>query len=520
MSNRRTSRHGPTGSPGGPASWKLACAGAAIALAAACERAPPGKDAIPSTGAVSAAGAPPSLTLTPPAPVQSIALHPVPPGAGEAARGSLSRRTPVVEAVAKAAPSVVSLGTERIVKTIYNVPLLARRAALLDPFFREVLLVPMPPQTRVTHSLGSGVIVDERGYILTNNHVIDRASRVRVVLDNNESYDASFVAADEVDDLALIKIDTGTNRPLRAIELVDGDELFLGETVIAMGNPFGLSQSVSVGVLSATNRPATYRGELLYRDILQTDAAVNFGSSGGPLLNIEGKLIGVNVAVYDEAQNIGFAQPVHRVRQLLGRWLSPQVLKKQWLGFSVEQDGRGVRVAFMPTNSPAREAGLPLHAVIQAVNGVATPDLLSFNRQLLGLEEGREIGVTWSLDGLPRTSRLTVLSSGKQNGNELAWQRLGLRLAPSVGSAVIPLRYQKSLPVEAVAADGPAARAGLEPGRYIWRINEAEIRNLDDVAMALANVQRGDRLSIGLADFLQNESTAVIRQSQVELVAN
>ena len=462
--------------------------------------------------------------LTPRAlpPMQAMPLGGGRMPARETGRGVFSRRTPVVEAVERASPSVVNLGTERIVQTIYNVPMLSRRAALYDKYLVEEVVIipmPMPPKTQRTHALGSGVIVDERGYILTNNHVIDRASRMRVMLDNNDTYDASLVAADEMDDLALIKIDVGTNRTLKAMDLVDTDEVLLGETVIAMGNPFGLSHTVTVGVLSATNRPATYRGELLYKDILQTDAAVNPGSSGGPLLDIEGKLIGVNVAIYQEGQNIGFAQPVHRVRELLGRWLSPQLLKKQWLGFAAEWDSGAVRVSFVPTNSPVQNSGMRVGAVINGVNGRATPDLFSFNRQLLGYNEGESVDVTWTFDGETRTSKLRVLSSAQQDGNELAWRRLGLKLKPAA-DAIMPLRYEKSLPIDDVEKDGPGASEGLQAGRYIWKINDIEIRNLDDVAVALENVHKGDKIVVGLADYSQDATNVVIRQSHVQVTAN
>lgn len=484
-----------------------ACSREAAAPAAA-EKAPPSSNAAAS------------LTLKTPPPTTTIPLTGGPIPGAEAARGSFSRRTPVVEAVAKARASVVNLSTERIVQTSYSMPMLARRAALYDQYLvQELVLVPMPPKRETKVSLGSGVIVDERGYILTNNHVIDRASRVHVILDDNLEYDATFVAADEVDDLALIKIDVGTNT-LRAIDLVDSDELMLGETVIAMGNPYGLSHSISVGVLSATNRPATYRGELLYKDILQTDAAVNPGSSGGPLLNIEGKLLGVNVSIHEEAQNIGFAQPVRRVRQLLGRWLSPQVLKRQWLGFSPEWQDGAVRVAFCPTNSQAMAVGIRPGAIINAVNGSPVADLFTFNRLLLALEEGATVSVTWSRDGETRTSMLKLVSSSRQDGNELAWQRLGIRFQPTVGKAVIPLRLSVSLPIAEIAKDGPAAAAGLQPGRFIWRINDVDIRNLGDVAIALEFVQKGDKVAVGIADYTQAETKSSVNLSNIQLVAH
>lgn len=435
--------------------------------------------------------------------------------------GAMLRRTPVVEAVAKASGSVVNLGTERIVQTRYAIPVLARRASQLDGFYQQqVVLLPLPPKQETTRSLGSGVIVDENGFILTNNHVIDRASRVRVSLENGEAFDASLVAADEMDDLALIKIALPAGRKLKAVELVDGDEMLLGETVIAMGNPFGLSHSVSVGVLSSTNRPATYQGEVLYQDILQTDAAVNPGSSGGPLLSIEGKLLGLNVSVFENAQSIGFAQPAHRVRKFLERWLSPQILKKQWLGFSVTGERGGVRVDSVSEKSPAFRSGIKAGAMIAAINGEPVSDLLTFNRRVLGLSTGNTVSVTWTLNGDTRTTEIAAEPLRFDDGNELAWKHLGMKFNPVVDKNVVPLRYEGSLPVSQIAQIGAAARAGLTVGRYIWKINDTNIHDLSDVSRALQSVRKGDTVNIGIVNFVETQQNIVAHQTYTQLVAD
>lgn len=473
----------------------------------------------------------PARQTNPPAGTQAL-----PPSAGQSVAfpngspmmprempgGTFSRRTPVVEAVEKAIPSVVNIGTERMVQTVYSDQMMSTRQQLLDQFFRDFFgAVPQPrqPKVRMTQSLGSGVVVDERGYILTNFHVIDRASRVRVMFDDDQTYDATFVAGDEVNDIALIKIHTGSNRLPKAIEFADNDELLLGETVIAMGNPYGLSHSVTMGVLSATNREASYRGQVLYRDILQTDAAVNPGNSGGPLVNIEGKLIGVNVAIFQQAQNIGFALPVRRVRQFLGRWMSPQHLRGEWLGFETAWDGSSVRVSYVDASSPAHAAGLRPGATITAIEGRPTQDHFAFNRQLLALPPGADVQVTWTLGGEMHTSRLTMLALPNARGNDLAYRRLGFTLHTTVGKAVAPARFEKCLPIESLRENGPAARIGLEPGRYITRINEYDIRNLDDVATALRDVQRGDVVTLALVDFSEREFDIIAHQSYVQLIA-
>ncbi len=491
----------------------LACA----ALLAACS--PKTEKAAPASAAPAATNAVATLTPAPPPPMQSVQFGNRNPQPGEIVHGSYSRRTPVVEAVQKAMPSVVNIGTERLLQMVYSDPIMKMRAQLMDQFVRDFYGVEPPRRVQLTHALGSGVIIDEHGYILTNFHVLDRATRVRVMLDDQTGFDAQFIAGDHTDDLALIKIDVGTNRVLHPVEFADSDELFLGETVIAMGNPFGLSHTVTVGVLSATNREASYQGEVLYHDILQTDAAVNPGNSGGPLLNIEGKLIGINVAIFQEAQNIGFAQPIHRARQLLGRWLSPQHLKRGWLGFETAGEGGAVKVSYVPASGAAGAAGMKTDAIVSAVNGQPTADLFDFNRKLLGCDTGDTVNVTWSQGGNTKTTPFRILPLTKQDGNELAWRRLGLRLKPSVGTVVAATRFQKSLPVAEVKADSPASRIGLATGRYIWLINDVEIHNLDDVAAALGNVQHGDMVTLGLVDFNEDPERIVAHQSYVQVGA-
>lgn len=501
-----------------------------LALAAGCAREPAGSGSATNDGKI-------TLSKKTEHPPQSISFSDRHPELPEGVGGAILRRTPVVMAVQKAIPAVVNIGTERIVQIAYSDPMMNMRAQLLDQFFKNFIggqpPPPRPPgtpntvvtETRTIPSLGSGVCVDERGYILTNFHVVDRASRVRVSFGDGVNYDASFVAGDDVNDLALLKINCGTNRVVKAVELADGDDLMLGETVIAMGNPFGFSQTVTVGVLSSTNRVASFRGEVLYRDILQTDAAVNPGNSGGPLVNIEGKLIGINVAIYEEAQNIGFAQPVGRVRQLLGRWLSPQRLKRQWLGFEVEWDGLAVRVTYVDPASSAYAEGIRGKAVIAAVNGKAITDSFSLYRELLGVNIGDSVNVTWSLNDQLKTTTLKAEPLPKVDGNELAWRRLGIKFRPDHGDAIGPAKYAEygsCLAIESVDPAGPAAAAGVTAGRYVTRINDFEIGKMDDVAaaMALNKVQKGDGVVVVLVDFVEREKNFAAYKSAIKLIAD
>lgn len=407
---------------------------------------------------------------------------------GRAVEPDSPRNSPVVRAVAKAVPGVVNIGTERLVQVRHSDPFLSLRGDLLDRFFSDFFGPPPLPGYRIGHSLGSGVILDPWGYILTNYHVLERASRIAVILSDETRYDARILAGDEVADVALIKIDP--LRPLAALEFAEDDDLLLGETVIVLGNPFGLTHTVSVGVLSAMNRTAQYRGRELYSDILQTDAAVNPGSSGGPLLNLDGELIGVNVAVYQDAQNIGFAIPIKRVRALLGEWLSPERLKNIWLGFEL---GDGLTLSEVYEKTPAAAAGLLAGDVIFAVDGRPVRTRYDLNKSLLRKELGDFVRLTVRRGGESRDVEPAFEDRPKPSGINLAARRLGLVFGdPRAQQSPYPM----GLPVEEVEEGGPAAQAGVKPGSWISRINSNEIRTLDDAGLALQNVRTGDQVSL------------------------
>src|SRR5688572_1111417 len=215
------------------------------------------------------------------------------------------RRDAVVEAVQQVMPSVVNITTETVIHVRDPIEQLFRD--FFDPYYRR-----RPPNTQ--HSLGSGVIIDEEGYVLTNFHVVNRASRVWVRLFDGREYECEKVSETSFTDLALLRIKKKKDEKFTAVKFAADDDLLLGETVLALGNPFGLGGSVSRGILSSkSRRPATENEPMDVMDWLQTDAAINPGNSGGPLINLRGELIGINVAVYREGQGIGFAVPVKRI---------------------------------------------------------------------------------------------------------------------------------------------------------------------------------------------------------------
>jgi len=426
------------------------------------------------------------------------------------------RRTPVVAAVEKAMPSVANIGTERIVRTMYDDPLQRMREQLREQLSSDFFGRPPPSEYKLAHSLGSGVVIHPDGYILTNYHVIDKASTIYVSLGDISKCEAELLAGDPISDLALIRIDV--DRKLAPIEFARDDDLMLGEQVIVLGNPYGLSQTVTVGVLSSKEREARYNGELIFKDILQTDAAVNPGSSGGPLLNIRGELIGVNIAVYKDAQNIGFAVPVKRVRQLLEHWLSPEFLCRRTLGLAIEEDEQGLRVARVFEDGPAASKSLQPGDRVRSVNGVPVEDLFAFRKILLGPalnNEKVELGI--AAGTLPRVVELDWIDLPRPSGAKLARARLGLQLETAKSGD--GTRIEKGLEISDVLANSPAAEIGLYPGLKLIAIAGQPVQSLEAVGELLENVAAGDKVQLTLAEVKEQGPIRMMRQIGVELEA-
>jgi S1-C subfamily serine protease len=430
-----------------------------------------------------------------------------------------SRRTPVVEAVQRVLPSVVSIGTEKVVRNTYGDPLRGMQQEFDQRLFRDFFGVPPTPTYRTTQGLGSGVIVDPHGYILTNYHVIQRASRIRVLLADDRMFEAQFLAGDATSDLALIKIEAG--EPLPAVPFAQDDDLLLGEPVIALGNPFGLAQTVTVGVLSAKNREARDEsGEVLFRDILQTDAAINPGNSGGPLVNADGQLIGINVAMEEEAENIGFAVPVKRARGLLAEWLSPRVLSKFWLGFDpVDQDG-SVLLASVDPAGPASQAGVREGDVLRSIDGRPVGSVFEFNRVVIAHRTGDRLCLGVERGGEARSFEVVVTEIPKPSGDRLARERLGVELLSPEAATGGRLVFRTGLLIGKVLPSGPARAAGIDSGLLVTRINQFEINTLDDVGLALENVRKGDKVNLSLVGISERDAFIFAQTANIQLTAD
>jgi serine protease Do len=401
------------------------------------------------------------------------------------------RETPVVLAVRKASPAVVNVSTEIV--TVERSPL--GRNPFFDSFFRDFF--GDQPRERKDQSLGSGVVIRADGTILTNEHVVANASRILVTLASGEEFEAKLVGADSRTDLAVLKVTS--DKPLPFAEMGTSSDLMIGEPVVAIGNPFGLSHTVTTGVVSALNRTIRGGNERVYSDFIQTDASINPGNSGGPLLNIEGQVIGINTAIFQRAEGIGFAIPVDKAKRIVQDLIAFGVVHRAWLGLQTEdlspelagyfqREGRGgVLVRRIFEGSPAEEAGVRRGDVVIGVGGEPVSDGAEFAGKLAGYTAGSRI----VLKLLRRDGEVEATASAREVTDEEAGRLcdawLGLTAVPA--SPELLARYRLStnrgLVVSAVRSGGPAARAGIEPGDVLRQVNDAAVDGLAPFREAL-----------------------------------
>jgi serine protease Do len=391
-----------------------------------------------------------------------------PPGAAAPALTSTTppsaRRTPVVEAVRRVMPSVVSITSEK--RSASN----ARW-----PFSPEENQRP-----RVS-GMGTGIILDERGYILTNQHVVDRVEGIEVLLADGTRYPARVLQQDPMMDIALLKVDAG--RALPAIRVGSSADLLVGETVITIGNAFGYENTVSVGIVSALNRNVTLSDDQVYRNLIQTDACINPGNSGGPLVNIDGELIGINVAVRAGAQGIGFALPIDDVKRVALEMLATRRLASTWHGIVPQESFVGtqrvVLAASVQPGSPAEAAGVEAGDQVVKVGRLPVGGLLDIERGLLDLRPGDQTELQVRRNGEPRSisfamQSLAAASAPAARGpDDTIWRTLGARLVPVERDRVVVVspRFRGGLYVSEVLPGGPADRAAIRQGDILVGMN-------------------------------------------------
>jgi serine protease Do len=419
--------------------------------------------------------------------------------AAEAARIAL-RRTPIVTAVEKVQGCVVNISTERMLVTRGGLGPFATGDAVFDRFFQDFFSGPTVEQRKVNAPLGSGCVITSSGLVITNEHVVRRASNVKLSLNTGETFDAVVLAADPAADLALLRAQTA--KPLKAIPMGVSSDLMLGEPVVAVGNPFGFESSVTSGIISAMNREITV-GEgddaVHYTGLIQTSALINPGNSGGPLVNVLGELIGINSAIVDGAQGIGFAIPIDRARDVLAPLLAAPQVSEAWAGVrgATVPGRRGARVTQLEAGGPAEKV-LRADDVIVSLDGRPVGDLFDFFMQLVQRQPGDAVALRVERGGRALDVQLTLGRRPQPSPGELLERKFGL-----TGSDLTPaLARERGTVVDfgvyaaEVSPGGPAERAGLERGDVIIQIGSSQVRNLREAAAALGATIAGERVIV------------------------
>jgi len=434
------------------------------------------------------------------------------------AEETFERRTPVVKVYEKAHKAVVNISGETVIS--------GSRGLGFD--WPEMFDLWGPRHQREVAVLGSGVVVHEDGYIITNAHVVQSAKRIKAVFSDGREFVASIVSVDEGKDLAVLQI--SPEEKLSFIELGRSNDLMIGETVIAIGNPYGYANTVTSGVVSAVGRDIQVSEGFWLRGLIQTDAPINPGNSGGPLLNVNGYLIGVNTAVRAEAQNIGFAIPVDTLVDNLRQMLMPEKLRRVQLGLIVgrnKTEGRftGLVVDSVTKDSPADKKGISSGDIILSVDGKKLGNVIDFYIGLMNKEVGEPIRIEYvkpgSLAASSKTADLTLESRPLPNGPALVSEFFQMNVSMLNDQMARKFDFQNAYPiliVTEVARDGMAAKVGLAPGDLILEINGAAVSSIEELSLAMEKIAEGDvvqvkimRISIGLFGQIQRQYRVTLK---------
>lgn len=408
--------------------------------------------------------------------------------------------------VKKARPAVVHITVEKTAKRreqaiqgmeeLFNHPFFEQ---FFGPYYREQR--PQQKRDYTQKGQGSGFIISKDGHILTNNHVVEDADIIKVMLSDKREFKARVIGTDPQTDVALIKIEEPSNLPV--LPLGDSDKLDVAEWVIAIGNPFGLSQTVTLGVVSATGRSSV--GITEYENFIQTDAAINPGNSGGPLLNGRGEVIGINTALFSRTggyMGIGFAIPINMAKAIEGQLLEFGKVTRGWLGVVIQnmdkdladsfklKNSSGILVSEVQPDSPAMEAGLEQGDVILSLNNDELTDVSALRNKIALLRPGTTAKLEIIRDGQNKEIQVTIGQQpddfgkgGSYSNNTNTLKKYGFSLQELEGELADKFGYEpgSGLIISDVEPGSPAAKAGLKPGHLIETINRQPVKNLSDV---------------------------------------
>jgi Do/DeqQ family serine protease len=452
--------------------------------------------------------------LTAPACAQSAPAKP--PAAGDK-RGAVRPSGPKVDAraVLQAMEEAFSAVADRVTPVVVNISTVSRRPApgssddpqrfrefFGDEFYERYFRRRPREEPR---SGGSGVIVDPAGYILTNNHVIENAQDITVRLSDSRKFRATLVGRDPKTDLAVLKVEASA--PLPTAELGDSERLRVGQWVVAIGNPFGLDRTVTVGIVSATAR--TRVGVTTYENFIQTDASINPGNSGGPLLNLDGRVIGINTAIVAAGQGIGFSIPINEARSVMGQLIARGKVVRGWLGAAIQditdelatsfgvREREGVLVADVMKGGPGETAGLRPGDVIVQLGTTKIREVPDLQRRVADVAPGQSVEVDVMRD---RTTHRLTVRVGEMPAEDTTAAEVdpgpegfGLQVEPLAPDTAerLGLPFSHGLLVTDVAGGGPGERAGLRRGDVILEVDRKPVHDAPSLQKALSAVPAG-----------------------------
>jgi serine protease Do len=425
------------------------------------------------------------------APVPAVATSALPPPSASQVAEAHALGQTYARVAAQLSPSVVKISVTKVRREREENPF---KGTPFEKFFKE------PPSRQ--HGLGSGVVIDRRGYILTNAHVIDDTEQVKVAFVDGKEVPGKVVGTDSRSDLAVIHVDGVEVKPAR---LGDSDKMVVGEQVMAIGNPFGLDHTVTVGVLSAKNRSGFDTGH--YEDFLQTDASINPGNSGGPLINLDGEVVGITTMIAGIGTGIGFAVPSSMARPVVEQLIRTGKVVRPYLGIMMQDltpelrqslggqvPEKGALVAQVQPGSPADKAGVKPGDVVLSLDGAPTPGSKELQRAVLGKKVGAEVQLEVWREGKTRRVGATTAelpnkehaAPEKKNGGEAPKIGLGLQtVTPDVAHELGIPSHTRGVVVTSVDPNGPAAEAGVQEGDVIVEVDHHPVTSVAEARRSL-----------------------------------
>jgi serine protease Do len=407
----------------------------------------------------------------------------------------------------KLGPTVVNIKVTKVEKAGFEMPQMPEGpfGDFFKKFFKDM---PQGPENFQTEGAGSGVIISKDGYILTNNHVVEGAKEVVVTLGDKKEYKARIVGRDPKTDLAVLKIDAGGNLP--AAPMGNSDKLKVGDWVLAIGNPFGLSHTVTSGIVSAKGRVI---GAGPYDDFIQTDASINPGNSGGPLFNMEGEMVGINTAILPYGQGIGFAIPINTAKPLIPQLVATGEVTRGYLGVSIQpitpelakalklEDTKGALVGEVMSESPADKAGVKRGDVIKRFNNETVEGARQLSAMVAQTEVGKETTMTVLRDGAERTlnveiGKLVAENEPTESSPKPVDTKWGLQLQdvdPQM-AAQLDLESDHGVVVVGVEPGSPAQNAGIQQGDMILEVNRQPVSSVQETKNVISKAEDKDHL--------------------------